>query len=68
MKAAAKNCCWCCGDNYIKLLVRNQEKLRGAYVFECISEELLMRLSIKESFYQCAPSTLRLPQDHHLLL
>ena len=41
-----------CGDNYIKLLVRNQEKLRGAYVFECISEELLMRLSIKESFYQ----------------
>ncbi len=23
-----------------------------AYVFECISEELLMRLSIKESFYQ----------------
>ena len=41
-----------CGDNYIKLLVRNQEKLRGTYVFECISEELLMRLSIKESFYQ----------------
>lgn len=41
-----------CGDNYIKLLVRNQEKLRGTYVFECISEGLLMRLSIKESFYQ----------------
>ena len=30
---------------YIKLLVRNQEKLRGTYQFECISEELLMRLS-----------------------
>lgn len=41
-----------CGDNYIKLLVRNQDKLRGTYEFECISEELLMRLSIKESFYQ----------------
>ena len=41
-----------CGDNYIKLLVRNQDKLRGVYTFECISEELLMRLSIKESFYQ----------------
>ena len=41
-----------CGDNYIKMLVRNQTKLRGIYEFECISEELLMRLSIKESFYQ----------------
>lgn len=41
-----------CGDNYIKMLVRNQMKLRGIYEFECISEELLMRLSIKESFYQ----------------
>ncbi len=41
-----------CGDNYIKLLVRNQEKLRPYYRFECISEELLMRLSIKESFYK----------------
>lgn len=41
-----------CGDNYIKMLVRNQDKLRGIYKFECISEELLMRLSIKESFYE----------------
>ena len=41
-----------CGDNYIKMLVRNQDKLRGIYRFECISEELLMRLSIKESFYE----------------
>lgn len=41
-----------CGDNYIKLLVRNQEKLQGIYEFACIGEELLMRLSIKESFYQ----------------
>ena len=41
-----------CGDNYIKMIVRNQEKLRGTYLFECISEELLMKLSIKESFYK----------------
>lgn len=41
-----------CGDNYIKLLVRNQDRLRGAYAFECISEALLTRLSIKENFYQ----------------
>ena len=41
-----------CGDNYIKMLVRNQEKLRGVYEFECIDESLLMRLSIKESFYE----------------
>ena len=41
-----------CGDNYIKLLVRNQNSLRGLYVFECIDEALLMRLSLKESFYQ----------------
>ena len=41
-----------CGDNYIKLLVRNQEALRPYYRFECIGEDLLMRLSMKESFYQ----------------
>ncbi len=41
-----------CGDNYIKLLVRNQEALRPYYTFSCIDEDLLMRLSIKESFYQ----------------
>ncbi len=41
-----------CGDNYIKLLVRNQDKLRALYRFECIDEALLMRLSIKESFYE----------------
>lgn len=52
-----------CGDNYIKLLVRNQDKLRGVYEFECINEELLMRLSIKESFYQvCTEHGFAFPQ------
>ncbi len=41
-----------CGDNYIKLLARNQEALRPYYRFNCIDADLLMRLSIKESFYQ----------------
>lgn len=41
-----------CGDNYIKLLVRNQDALRPYYHFACIDEALLMRLSMKESFYQ----------------
>lgn len=52
-----------CGDNYIKLLVRNQDKLRGTYEFECISEELLMQLSIKESFYEvCTEHGFAFPQ------
>lgn len=40
-----------CGDNYTKLLVRNQEALRPYYRFACIDEPLLMQLSMKESFY-----------------
>ena len=40
-----------CGDNYTKLLARNQEALKPYYKFACIGEELLMRLSMKESFY-----------------
>lgn len=41
-----------CGDNYIKLLVRNQDKLRDYYEFECIDEDLLLQLSLKENFYK----------------
>ncbi len=44
-----------CGDNYIKLLVRNQDKLREHFLFECIDEDLLNQLSIKANFYKvCA--------------
>ena len=62
-----------CGDNYIKLLVRNQEALRPYYRFECISEELLMRLSIKESFYEAACScenykSVELPFDFPVII
>ncbi|MBO5929423.1 MAG: ATP-grasp domain-containing protein [Clostridia bacterium] len=40
-----------CGDNYMKLLVRNQDALRDRYRFACIDEQLLMQLETKESFY-----------------
>lgn len=40
-----------CGDNYSKLLVRNQEALHPYYRFACIDEPLLTQLSMKESFY-----------------
>lgn len=52
-----------CGDNYIKLMVRNQNAIRDLYAFACIDEELLMRLSIKESFYEvCAEHGFLFPQ------
>ena len=40
-----------CGDNYIKLLSRNQDALREYYTFTCIDEQLLTQLSMKETFY-----------------
>ncbi len=52
-----------CGDNYSKLLARNQDALRGAYRFRCIGEPLLLRLSMKESFYQvCQEHGFAFPQ------
>ena len=40
-----------CGDNYVKLLARNQDKLREWYRFVTIDEPLLMQLGTKETFY-----------------
>lgn len=40
-----------CGDGYVKLVVQFQEQLRPYYVFNCLSPELLERLSVKENFY-----------------
>lgn len=52
-----------CGDNYIKLLVRNQEALRPYYAFTCIDEPLLNKLSLKKSFYQiCTEYGFSFPQ------
>ena len=41
-----------CGDNYTKLLVRNQDKLIDAYVFNVIDNDLLESLNTKEKFYE----------------
>lgn len=41
-----------CGDNYAKLLARNQDALRGTYCFSCSSPELLKSLTEKENFYR----------------
>lgn len=41
-----------CGDSYVKLLVQFQEELRPYYTFNCLSAELLERLSVKENFYK----------------
>ncbi len=52
-----------CGDNYIKMLVRNKDKLSDIYEFKCIDEELLMKLSMKESFYNvCKEHGFSFPQ------
>jgi len=41
-----------CGDNYIKLLVQTQDRLKDHYAFSCIDQALFDRLSLKESFYE----------------
>ena len=41
-----------CGDNYTKMLVRNQNKLKDAYVFNVIDNDLLESLNTKEKFYK----------------
>lgn len=40
-----------CGDNYTKMLVRNQDALRDYYRFVTIDEPLLQQLGTKETFY-----------------
>ncbi len=40
-----------CGDNYVKLLTRNQDALRDYYRFITIDEALLSQLGTKETFY-----------------
>lgn len=41
-----------CGDGYVKLLVKFQEKLKDYYYFNCVTEDLFEKLSLKESFYE----------------
>lgn len=41
-----------CSDGYVKLVVKFQEQLKQYYAFNCLSEELLDKLTLKESFYE----------------
>lgn len=41
-----------CGDNYTKMLVRNQDKLKNDYKFNCVKNDLLVELNTKEKFYE----------------
>lgn len=41
-----------CGDNYIKMLVRNQKALEKDFMFNCIENDLLEALNTKKSFYE----------------
>ena len=41
-----------CGDNYAKLVVRNQDALRETYAFSCSTPELMNQLTDKETFYR----------------
>ncbi|MEG0692455.1 MAG: ATP-grasp domain-containing protein [Oscillospiraceae bacterium] len=41
-----------CGDGYVKLVVKFQNELKEHYYFNCLSEDLLQKLSMKESFYE----------------
>ncbi len=56
-----------CGDNYSKLLSRNEKALRPYYAFHCIDEALLSRLSVKENFYQvCEECGLSYPKTAYV--
>lgn len=52
-----------CGDNYTKMLVRNQEKLRDSYRFTIMSPDQYDLVSTKERFYDtCAKHGLQFPE------
>ncbi len=52
-----------CGDNYTKMLVRNQDKLRDCYAFTIMSPDLFDLVCTKERFYAtCEKYGLTFPQ------
>lgn len=38
-------------DNYVRLIIENQEELKDKFYFQCFNEELLNNLLVKENFY-----------------
>lgn len=52
-----------CGDNYTKMLVRNQDALRGTYRFSIMSPDQFDLLSTKDRFYDtCVKFGLKFPE------
>ncbi len=41
-----------CSDGYVKLMIKWQDKLRDKFYFNCISEQLLDELTLKDNFYE----------------
>ena len=52
-----------CNDDYVRLVMENQDYLKKYYYFHTISEELLNNLLIKDRFYTAYPS-LDIPQTY----
>ena len=62
-----------CGDNYLRLVVRNQDKIKKYYKFNCISKKLFNILDTKEKFYKLCeknnfdyPKTMILTKKNYL--
>lgn len=52
-----------CGDNYLELLVNNQEKLKKDFYFSVLSKELFEQMNTKEKFYQmCSKHNMKYPK------
>lgn len=41
-----------CGDGYVKLVVKFSEQLSKHFLFNCPTEEIMTKLSVKENFYK----------------
>jgi D-aspartate ligase len=52
-----------CGDDYVKLIVRNRERLKEYYELPFLDEALMDRLCLKENFYDvCREYNFAFPQ------
>lgn len=52
-----------CGDNYLELLVNNQEILKKDFYFNVLNKELFEQMNTKEKFYQmCSKYNMKYPK------
>ncbi len=57
-----------CGDWYVRLIVENRAELERRYILPYISEDLLNRLVLKDSFYRLCDEGGGHPLSSHRLL